>query len=321
MLNFDQFTDEVLESCTQNLNEINKAMVESCAQVAYNDVIFESAVLMEADEEAKDAKNDDPSKFKNAAFKALDNLKRIFDTIFAKIRIALNEFLAKLGEKNAAKWIETYKKDADKKELAATTILLPKYIGIEAPEKVFRTDLGVMKFQACADNDQLVNALKAEISVPGNYAAAEKALKDAKSVQEINGVLTSFVKYAAENKNDKMTFEEIFGKLPKVNSVGAKLKKDYQGHVAQIKTLISDKSKAINAATTAEQADAVKSNIVCLEKLMSFYHASFIGYIKYVAALNANVIAAIKQAKAGGVEEAAQVAEPQLETFMGLALI
>ena len=101
-------TNVLFESAMADFNDLNKFFIESVAQVAHNTVVFESVlseeVLMEADDKS-------PSKFKTAVYKAIEALKRAAQTVFNKIRVAINEFVAKANQNSTNKYVEAWKKD------------------------------------------------------------------------------------------------------------------------------------------------------------------------------------------------------------------
>ena len=311
------FTDAFLDECTANITELNSMLIENCAQVAYNTVLFESAVetLSEAeDEEKKDSKF---SAVKNAAFKALDTLKRVAKVVFEKIKNAINQFIAKVSSKSAAAWVKQYQKEKNEDDWSQSKVKPAKYLAIADPDKVFPLDMGIGEMMRFDTEEAMVAALVKKIQVPANYAAAKKALGEAKTVADVNKVIGNFASFAEENKN-VYTAEEVLNALPEMKKTFADLKASYKKAVDACNAGIKNTYTQLNAASD-EEVPAIKNEIAMAQKLMGFFHAAYAGYMKYILALNASTIAAIRSAKKGGVQEA--VEEPQLETFMGLALL
>ena len=125
------FDEKLLEAVNEDFTHLNKVMVESTAQTAYNSVVFEAAledVLAEADDaEAEEKKDADPSKVKNNLYKAWEAVKKFFVSICQKIRVAINEFIAKASQKNFKKAIEDYNKnnaDADSRLSLLSSLVL-----------------------------------------------------------------------------------------------------------------------------------------------------------------------------------------------------
>ena len=89
--------DELFAVCEQDIQDIQKSVIESTAATAYNEVIFESAIEYMLEEETASAEkqgepNEDPkgefknSNVKNALFKAFETLKRMAVNLLNKIK-------------------------------------------------------------------------------------------------------------------------------------------------------------------------------------------------------------------------------------------
>ena len=312
------FTDAFLDECSANITELNSMLIENCAQVAYNTVLFESAVetLSEAEDEGK--KDSKFSAVKNAAFKALDTLKRVAKVVFEKIKNAINQFITKVSSRSAAAWIKQYQKEKNEDDWSQSKVKPAKYLAIANPDKVFPLELGIgelLRFEDLTEEKVAADLVK-KITVPANYAAAKKALGEAKTIADVNKVIGNFASFAEENKN-VYTAEEVLNALPEMKKTFADLKASYKKAVDGCNSGIKNMYNELNAASDEEVA-AIKNKIAISQKIMGFFHAAYAGYMKYILALNASTIAAIRSAKKGGVQEAV---EPQLETFMGLALL
>ena len=102
---------ELFAVCEQDIQDLNKSIIESTAATAYNEVIFESAIdyiLNEADETVPDAEVDSEesksSKIKagvgkaakgakNGLYKALETVGRYAKIIFQKLKVVINNFI------------------------------------------------------------------------------------------------------------------------------------------------------------------------------------------------------------------------------------
>lgn len=307
------FTDAVLDECTQNIVELNSMLTENAAQAAYNQVIFESA--MDYVTEAEDEKEFKNGKVGNALYKALDTLKRVFKTVFDKIRAAINAFIAKINANSAAKWIKNYSKEKNY-DWGAAYVTPKKYLAIKNPDQVFLLDQGVGELVALGDEEKVAKKLVANIKVPtSNYSKAKEALSKATTIAEVNKVLLSFTSYADDYNDKPMDLATILEAIPDAGKTFAEMKSSYKSAINKINTGIKNTYSEIQNASTQEEKDAIKKEISLAEKLMSFYYAAYVGYMKYYTAMNSATIANIKAAKKGGVEV------EESATFMGLALL
>ena len=311
------FDEKLLEAVNEDFTHLNKVMVESTAQTAYNSVVFEAAledVLAEADDaEAEEKKDADPSKVKNNLYKAWEAVKKFFVSICQKIRVAINEFIAKASQKNFKKAIEDYNKnnaDADSKVKPA------KFLGIENPMDVFGFVKGIGQYISMGE-DAAVKAIAGDVAkaLGGNYADAKKALGAAEKFADINKVLLNLVSYAQVNEKAAFTIDEFMKSVPDLTEASAAVKARFSELTSNGNKAINDLKASINAAATADEVAAIKAEIAIANKLLATVHAAFIGYMKWAVASNSAAITALKSAKKGGVKESADM------TFMGLALI
>ena len=315
------FTDEVLEECQKTLDDLSIAMIESCAQVAYNDVIFESA-LLEADEEGGKEEEKSESKkssgAKTALYKALETLKRVAATIFAKIRAAINTLIAKASTKGAAAWVKrlSNEKNVDWKSVK----IVPKkdFMDINDLNSVFNLNpeqIVMWKSGSAPDSEEeIAKIAKNRINIPANYPKAREAFDNAKTVSEVNKIVVHFASYVNENKTEYTVTEWMDRQFANPKAVAEDLKSNYNQGLGKINGAIKDCKNRISSATTGEQENEIKKNITILNKLLSNYHACYIGRINYVIAANACLVDAIKQAKKVS-------AKSESFEFMGLSLL
>lgn len=305
--------EKLFESAIADFDYLNKVMIESCAQVAFNSVIFESA-LADTLNEAEDGESKNSS-VKNAAFKALEAVKRAAQTIFNKIKVAINEFIAKANQYSVTKAIDSWKK-SEKFDLSATASVKPaKFLGIDDPAAAFAVPYA-----------SLLNNMNDEKAVAGiiaksfasklgdNYADAKKALAAAESFGDVNKVYTGLVGYAMANEDTTFEAEKYIDSVPDLTETSKAVKDSYKKASDAVNGFIKDYKKTLDSAADDEKAAQVKAHINVLNKLLGTVHASFIGYMKWSVASNRQALVAIKSAKKGKVE-------PANESFMGLALL
>lgn len=305
--------EALFETAQNELTDLNKMLIESCAQMAYNNVIFESALSLTEAEDEKEAKEDkDPSKFKNNLYKALETVKRFAATLFAKIKVAINEFVAKQTSNHTKKAIEAWLKDND---LSANSVVtVDKFIGLDNPATVF----GAVGFTFIdgKSEEEGAKAIAAVIAkaLGGNYAEAKKALADAASFADVSKVLNNLVSYAEGNEKAKWTAEEFIKTVPDLGLAKNLLKEQYNNKTAECNKRIKDLKDSINTVETADAVASVKAEIAKLNKFLGLIQASFIGFMKWYVAVDRQALSVIKSAKKGGVNEASM-------EFMGLALL
>lgn len=311
------FTESYINDVEAGLDHLTKVCIESCATTAYNNIIFEAALSDEILEEAsKEDEKEGKSAFAgvgNAAFKAIQTLKMFFKNIFNKIRVAINEFIKNETEKKTAKAFEEYKKAA--KEIGDNEVKV-KNIYLDA-KVVFPTVIDFKKLVKIGDEHDMAKKLAATISsgLQDNYKDAKKALADAKSVAEVNKVLTGLTGFAADMKESFPISEILTGKKSDITTVSKSVKDQYSKSVAKVNEFIKTKETNLKTAKTDSEIKQIKDEVLLAQKLIAFLHAAFIGQLKWAVAANKNAMAAIKSAKNGGVEESA------FEEFMGLQLL
>ena len=314
---------KLFESALAEFDYLNKVMIESCAQVAFNSVIFENAlseeVLTEAEGEEDNGENKkkiDFTKAKNAAMKALEAVKMFAQTIWAKIKSAVNETIAKVSNGAAFKLIDSYSK---KVENPGAMIKVDKDLELGNPTVVFsvNTALGNVAFDS-EENIAKTKANELSAKLPNNYADAKAKLGEAKTLSDVSKVYSSLTSFAAANDKAE-TIESFLKKVPNSKAIIADIKKAYADGVKDSKDQIKKFSNGVNAATTADEAMQQKNAMTAYTKLLGTVHSSFIGYLKWVIAYSAQAAKAINSAKKGGVKVEAK--NESAMTFMGLNLL
>lgn len=315
------FTESYISDVEAGLDHLSKVCIESCAATAYNEIIFENAMT---DEVLAEANKEEGGKsaftgVKNIAFKAIQTLKAVFQSVFNKIRVAINEFIKNETEKRTLKAFEDYKKalKADKEGNLKDAEVKMKEIYLDAAT-AFPTVVDFKGLVADKDEAAMVKKLAAAISsgLGDNYADAKKVLKDAKEMKDVTKVLTGMVGYAKDAKESMPIGEILTGKKADMVTVSKSVKNQYTKSVAKVNEFIKAKEASLKTAKSDDECKAIKEEVVLAQKLIGFLHAAFIGQLKWAVAANKNAIAAIKSAKQGGVEESAQFNE-----FMGLQLL
>ena len=318
---------KLFESALAEFDYLNKVMIESCAQVAFNSIIFENAltdeVLTEAEDEAKKddkeakVKTDYVGKAKNTAFKMLEGLKKFAQTIWAKIKVAINETIAKMANGKAFKMIESYNKKSDGK---VAYIVAGKNLQIDDPKSVFIVDKLLTNFADRQDEEKAAEAIANEIKLPSNFAKATNDLKKVKTLNDVSKIFTSLCSYADEDTKAQ-TIEDYLNKMKNVvnyKDVASEIKGEYDKGVKATKDEIAKYSNIIkqwNEENNPSGADATKKSMKIYTKLLGTVHSGFIGYLKWVIAASAQIAKAVNSASKGGVVVAKN------ESFMGLNLL
>lgn len=311
------FTESYISDVEAGLDHLSKVCIESCAATAYNEVIFENALTDEVLSEADDGKSAFTG-VKNVAFKAIQTLKMVFQSLFNKIRVAINEFIKNETEKKTLKAFEDYKKalkdDKDGNLRDAEVKMKAIYLDTAT---AFPTVVDFKTLVAGKDEHDMAKKLAALVTsgLGDNYADAKKALKDAKEVKDVTKVLLNIASYAKEDKESLPIGEILTGKKADMVTISKSVKNRYTKSVANVTKFIKDSEAKLKTAKTDDECKDIKEQVILAQKIISFLHAAFIGQLKWAVAANKNAMAAIKSAKAGGVEESA------FTEFMGLQLL
>ena len=319
--------EQLFKNAIADFDYLNKVFIESTAQVAYNATIFEAALSDEVLTEAEDG-DKKSSSFKNALYKALEAVKSFAASVFNKIRVAINEFIAKINQNSFDKAMESWKKERKSASYDLSSqveVKLAKSLSFPNIENVIMTNLTKTAAKTLAKDfiesdlsvDKVFENTAAEIlgDIPENYSAAKKALKNVTNAGQLNKIIANIVSYADDN-NAVYTAEQLLDdkedKVPDLRKVSQKAKSNYAKSVSNVNSLIKQFKGEINGATN-DKVETIKKKIAILNAELGLIHAGYIGYLKWAVACNKQTITAIKTAKkeVKGVEE----------SFMGLALL
>lgn len=309
------FTDEYVNSVNDGLDHLSKVFIESCASTAYNEVIFEAALSDEILEEA-DKAHSTFTGIKNAAFKAIQTLKMAFKSIFNKIRVAINEFIKNQNEKKVTDMVKTYNKNKASEHDEAMVIV--KDLSLD-PKVVFPVTFNFKDF-VIVDEEKQASKLAGALAtgLGKNYKGADKDLKDAKKVSDVNKVLTGITSYPEEEKKPRSFADMFTGKVSQeVVKVAPAVKNGYTKAVGNINDYIKKLEGQLKTASDEECKD-IKDEVLAAQRLLSFEHAVYIGYLKWAVACNKQLMNTISKVKSG---KADKYQESAFEEFMGLQLL
>ena len=311
--------EELLEASENEFIELNKMLIESSAINAYNSVIFESAmeddVLMEADSKEKDPDAPAPHLVKNAAYKAFETFKRMATQVLEKIRAAINKWIANASNSAVTKAITNYKKSGS---AGNNIVRLNKDLKLDNAQEVFKIYLNSYKGIAKEDESAFAKAVAASFAeqLPANFQKAIDALNKVTTFAELNKIYTNIVSYADEKEIVKNVREFVNEYGIDFTKASGELKANYKFTTGQVKEAISGLKNSLNDKNDAEQADAKKA-ISNYSKLLSTVNASYVGFMKYIVAVNMQAVKAIKSKES--VDKDASMSESAV--FMGLALL
>ena len=310
-------TENELSTVQNVFDNISKICIESSAATAYNEVIFEAAlsdeILSEADDEKKKG-SEFVTGIKNTAFKAIETLKMFVKTIFNKIRVAINQTIETISEKNAQKAIDK----AMSNEVKSVTV--NKDYFISNPDNLFLRDIS-SKFDALVRNEKeedIATDIAKSISsgLGNNYNEAKKALEKVSKVSDVTKVISNIASYVKEDDTYRVA---KFVEDSQVKKVVAASKREYSNSLNTANKFIKEREKDLKSSLDDDKIAEIKREVLNAEKLISVIHAGFIGYLKWTVACNNILIKNIKSGIKDKKKEAKN--EAAFTEFMGLQLL
>lgn len=319
--------DELIRLCEQDVQDIEKSLVENTAATAYNEVVFESAIdylLNEApkaetrgaakkdekkDDKAADDKAEESSDgkkragFKNTLYKAWETLKRMAIQLFNKLKNVLNQFIAKAQEGKIDKLIANNK---DK--------MVTQDKDLRLGDKVhYMFGLDEDEFKSGSDFDwpseeKFVARVISSLDFP-EWATSD--LNKIKSIKALNAYVASAVSKAPEKKST-MSVGEYFGSNGFKGQVTT-AKNEYNKIIKQVNGFIADLKKDIDK-NDEKGTESIKNCIANANKYLTFVYASYSGYLKWTLAF-------LKQGIKGIKKSTEPKNESVLEDFYGLSLL
>lgn len=313
----DKEMNELFAVCEQDIQDLNKSIIESSAATAYNEVIFESAIdyiLNEADEDVPDAEVDSaeeakPAKakagFKGSLYKAWETISRMAKQLFNKLKVVLNNFIAKANAGNLDRLIE---KNKDK------LVSIRDYSFQGAPAEKFAIGCLASADDFKGSEEDVVGKIKAAIEAKKGSWKTE-GLGEIKDFKGLNKFINGYSSKAPEDKAEK-TLGKVIENGGTFKSIVAGAKAAYSKSVKDTNTIIKGVKATIDKTNTPEDAQAIKAQITNANKYLGFVYASYTGMVKWALAYIKEAAKGIKESK-----KAKPKNESVLEDFYGLSLL
>ena len=294
----------------ESYDHLSKVCVENCAEMAYNDVVFEAALSDEILSE-NDAWDNAKKGAGNTAFKVIETIKRVASNIFNKIRVAINEFIKDQNEKKTAQKF----KDAAKAIKDTDKLIKIRNLDLE-PEKVFPVVLDIKALAEMKDEKKAAQSVANEIKgglKPSNFEQAIKALNTVETFADVSRVVGNIASYA--NSEKLMMSIKQFDAGSKAQRIPAWTKSMYNSSVAKSNDFIKTKEKEIKYKLSESEIKDLKDEVRLAEKVLSLIHAAYLGALKWSVAYNKECLSVLKGTNLKAENESA------FAEFTGLQLL